>query len=75
MESGGGHSKHSVPSGFGRLGTDRLGDEMRGIRIIFGFERFRKGKGGIIGIYIVEILGTIIDSFLVSRCYLAYIDK
>jgi len=63
------------PRVLGAWGTGRLGDEMRRFRIIFGFERFRKGKGGIIGIYIVEILGTIIDSFLVSRCYLAYIDK
>jgi len=42
-------------------GTGRLGDEMRGIRIIFGCGGFRKWRGGIIGIYIVKILGTIID--------------
>ena len=53
----------------GVWGTGRFGDEMRGFRIIFGIGGFRKWKGGIIGIYIVRILGTIIDLFLISRCY------
>jgi len=41
----------------GVWGTGRLVDEMRGIRIIFGCGGFRKWKGGIIGIYIVRIVG------------------
>ena len=45
----------------GVWGTGRFGDEMRGIRIIFGCEGFRKWREGIIGTYIVKILGTIID--------------
>jgi len=45
----------------GVWGTGRLGDEMRGIRIIFGIGGFRKWKRGVIGIYIVRILRTIID--------------
>jgi len=52
----------------GVWGTDRLGDEIRGIRIIFGCGGFRRWRGGIIGIYIVKILGTIIDYILVSSC-------
>jgi len=42
----------------GVWGTGRFGDEMRGIRIIFGCGGFRKGEGEFIGIYIVRILGT-----------------
>jgi len=34
---------------------------MRGFRIIFGCGGFRKWIEGIIGIYIVKILGTIMD--------------
>jgi len=45
----------------GVWGTGRFDAEMREFRIIFGCEGFRKWKGGIIGIYIVKILGTNID--------------
>jgi len=45
----------------GVWGTGRFGDEKRGIRIIFGGGGFRKWIGGIIGIYIVRIVGTFID--------------
>jgi len=35
------------PRDLGVWGTDRLGDEMRGIRIIFGLEGLESGEGGL----------------------------
>jgi len=45
------------PRVLGVWGTGRLSDKMRGFRIIFGIRAFTKWIEGIIGIYIVKILG------------------